>query len=142
MKFIKNIVKNHHDDENVINMAQRAFVDAKLEDEGEKVISSSKNEIIKLNNQGVRLVKASKFEEAIEYFDKAASGLSDNKIINTNAAYAHIAYMEENGVNEENLGRASLYLDKVKKIAPTYEKYQKLLYKFEELTTVWNVSNK
>lgn len=134
VEFMQNIVRNYHDNDKVIGMVQDVFDDAKLEDEGKSIISSTRSEIVELNNKGVHLVKDKKLEEAIEYFKKAASGLPESKIINANAAQALIMYMQENGKDDQQLYQASQYLERVKKIDPSYEKYQNLLNLYEKIT--------
>jgi len=134
-KLMRDIVRNNHDNEQVINMVQDVFTDATLEDEGQKIISSTREEIIRLNNKGVRLVEDEKYEEAIEYFKKAAGGLPDNKIINANAAHALLIYMDKKGTNDQYIYQVLQYLEKVKMIDPSDEKYQKLLNLYEKITT-------
>ena len=134
VEFMQNIVRNYHDNDKVIGMVQDVFDDAALEDEGKSIISSTRNEIVELNNTGVHLVKDKKLQEAIEYFKKAASGLPESKIINANAAQALIMYMQENGKDDQHLYQASQYLERVKKIDPSYEKYQSLLNLYEKIT--------
>lgn len=134
-KLMQDIVRNNHDNEKVINMVQDVFTEATLEDEGQKIISSTRDEIIRLNNKGVRLVEDEKYEEAIEYFKKAAGGLPENKIINANAAHALLIYMDRKGTNDQYIYQALQYLDKVKMIDPSDEKYQKLLSMYEKIST-------
>jgi len=133
MQFIQNIVRNNHDNDNVLEMVQGVFKDAQLENEGAKIIAITKNEVIQLNNQGVRLIEEGKLKDAIEYFEKAADGLPENKIINANAAQALIMYMQKNGTNEKYTTLASKYLDRIKSIDPSYDKYQKLLNMYEKV---------
>ncbi|HKI81239.1 MAG TPA: tetratricopeptide repeat protein, partial [Pseudodesulfovibrio sp.] len=84
--MIKEIVRNHHDDEDILQQIEGIFEDADLQEEGKRIISATRDEIIGINNKGVSLVKEKKLKEAIDFFDKAADGLPDNKIINMNAA--------------------------------------------------------
>jgi tetratricopeptide (TPR) repeat protein len=138
IKFMQKIVKNYHDNDKIVQQVQSVFDDAALKDEGEKIISSSRGEIVDLNNRGVQLVEDGKLDEAIDYFEKAASGLSESKIINANAAQALLMFMKKNGKNDQHLYRAQQYLDKVKKIDPSYEKYQKLLNIYENISASEN----
>jgi tetratricopeptide (TPR) repeat protein len=105
VEFMQNIVRNYHDNDKVIGMVQDVFDDATLQEEGKKIIDSTRNEIVELNNKGVHLVEEKKLEEAIEYFRKAASGLPESKIINANAAQALIMYMRENGNSSCTCGK-------------------------------------
>jgi tetratricopeptide (TPR) repeat protein len=133
MQFMQNIVRNNHDNDKVLAMVQGVFKDSQLEEEGAKVITTTKNEVIKLNNEGVSLIEEGKLEDAIEYFEKAAKGLPESKIINANAAQALMMYMQKSGTNEKYLYTASQYLDRIKSIDPSYDKYQKLLNLYEKV---------
>jgi tetratricopeptide (TPR) repeat protein len=124
-----------NDNDEVIKMVEDVFEDANLGEEGFRIIKSTREEIVKLNNQGVTLVKEGKIDEAVKYFEKAASGLPENKIINANAAQAYLQYMKVRGTSDQYLYRTSQYLDRVRKIDPSYEKYQKLLNMYEEIVT-------
>jgi len=83
-----------------------------------------------------------KLEEAIEYFKKAASGLPESKIINTNAAQAIIMHLKEKGKNDQHMYQALQYLDRVKKIDPSYKQYQSLLSLYEKLASSSPVPDK
>ncbi|MEW6600623.1 MAG: response regulator [Nitrospirota bacterium] len=133
MQFMQSIVRNNHDNDKILGMVQDVFRDAQMEEEGAKIISATKNEVIQLNNQGVRLIEESKLKEAIEYFEKAAKGLPENKIINANAAQALMMYMQKAGKNDKYIYLALQYLERVKNIDPSYEKYQKLLNMYEKV---------
>ncbi len=133
IEFMQNVVRNYHDNEKIISKVQHVFDEAELQDEGKKIIASTRDEIVEINNAGVGLVQDGKLEEAIEYFKKAAGGLPESKIINTNAAQAIIMHMKKNGASNQYLYQALQYLDKVKKIDPSYDKYQSLLNLYEKL---------
>lgn len=133
MEFVQNVVKNNHDNDKVLGMVQEVFRDARLEEEGADIVAAAKKEVIQMNNQGVGLIEEGKLKEAIEYFEKAAKGLPENKIINANAAQAFIMYMQKTGANDRYLYLASQFLDRIKNIDPSYDKYQKLLNMYERV---------
>jgi tetratricopeptide (TPR) repeat protein len=142
VEFMQNVVRNYHDNEKIIQKVQDVFDEAELQEEGKIIISSTKSEIVELNNKGVGLVQEGKLEEAIEYFKKAASGLPESKIINTNAAQAIIMHMKEKGANDQHMYQALQYLDRVKKIDPSYKQYQSLLNLYEKLASSSPVPDK
>ena len=142
VEFMQNVVRNYHDNEKVIKKVQDVFDEAELQEEGKIIISSTKSEIVELNNRGVGLVQTGKLKEAIEYFKKAASGLPESKIINTNAAQAIIMHMKEKGKNDQHMYQALQYLDRVKKIDPSYKQYQSLLSLYEKLASSSPVPDK
>ena len=133
--MIKEIVRNHHDDEEILKQIEGIFEDADLEEEGKRIISSTRDEIIGINNKGVTLVKEKKLKEAIDFFDKAADGLPDNKIINMNAAQAIIMQMEQDGSGDKLLYQARQYLDRVQRLEPANMEYQKLAKRYKTLIT-------
>ncbi len=131
--FMENIIKNHHDDEKIIDQIQDIFNKLGLEDEGKRLIKDTTKEIIQINNTGVKLVEEGKFAEAIKYFERAANSLKGNKIINANAAHALILFMQKNGKDNKLLQRAKYYLERVVKIDPLYKKHKNLLNSYERL---------
>ncbi len=142
VEFMQNVVRNYHDNEKVIKKVQDVFDEVELQEEGKIIISSTKSEIVELNNKGVGLVQKGNLEEAIDYFKKAASGLPESKIINTNAAQAIIMHMKEKGKSDQHMYQALQYLDRVKKIDPSYKQYQSLLSLYEKLASSSPVPDK
>ncbi len=131
--LVKYVVRNHHEDEAVLKQAQLLFNELGMEDEGQALISSTRQEVIEINNQGVKLAKEGKLEDSIEFFAKAASGMPENLTINLNAAQSLIMFMQKNGKNDRYLYQARQYLDRVQKTNPTDEKYQKLLAFYKKI---------
>ncbi|MBF0606281.1 MAG: response regulator [Candidatus Magnetobacterium sp. LHC-1] len=134
-KIMENIIKNNHDNEKVIKMAEDVFTAANLRDEGMQIISDTRQEIVKVNNDGVALVQKGRLKDAIEFFEKAASGLPDNKIINANAAQANIMYMQKYGKSERLMLQTRTYLEQIRKADPSYAKYQSLLSMYQLLVS-------
>jgi tetratricopeptide (TPR) repeat protein len=133
--IMKEVVRNHHDDEKILGKAQDIFKEANLGDEGAAMISDTKKEIVQINNDGVRLVKDGKLKDAIEFFEKAANGLPENKIVNANAAQALLMFMKESGKNDRHLVMTKKYLDRIRDVDPSYEKYRKLLIMYEKISS-------
>ncbi|MGC2062194.1 MAG: tetratricopeptide repeat protein [Thermodesulfovibrionales bacterium] len=126
-QLMKELVRNHHDDEKLISKIQGIFTDMKLSEEGTSIINATRQEIVRINNQGVRLVEEGRLKEAIDYFEKAADGLPDNKIIIGNAAQTLLLYMQKNGRDDHYLMLAGHYLAQIRRIDPAYQKLPKLL---------------
>ncbi len=132
-KLMQEVVRNHHEDEKVLQKAENVFKDAHMHEEGAKIISATRAEVIDINNKGVHLVKEGKLAEAIEFFEQAVGGLPENKTINMNAAQALIMHVQRNGRNEQFLYKARQYLDRVRRLDPANSKCQKLLGIHERL---------
>ena len=134
LELIQGVVRNNHDNKKVLDKVENLFKDADMEQEGAKVIASTKSEIVKLNNEGVKLVQQEKLDEAVTYFEKAAKGLPGNKIINGNAAQALLMHIQKTGKNDEDLNKVSQYLERLRKIDPSDETYKELLNVYESIS--------
>ncbi len=132
-EIIKNIVRGNHDNDEMLDNVRLVFKETGMAAKGENIISVAREEIIKLNDEGVNLAQEGKLAEAIAYFEKAAAQLPDNKIINANAAQVLMIYMKQNGKNEQQLINAKIYLDRVRKIDETYVDIPLLLSLYREL---------
>ncbi len=132
-EILKNIVQANHDNDEMLDNVRIVFRETSMEDNGQKFIEEARQEIISLNNAGVKLASDGKLAEAIIYFEKAASHLPENKIINANAAQIHMLYMKKNGVSEQNLNDVKTYLDRVRKIDESFKDLPMLLAMYNEL---------
>ncbi|GAB6042204.1 tetratricopeptide repeat protein [Endothiovibrio diazotrophicus] len=135
MALMQEVVRNHHEDEKVLREAQAAFEAVGMGEEGRQVISDTKAEVVQLNNQGVRLVKEGKLEEAIHFFEDAVKAMSDNKTVNLNAAQVMLMAMQKSGKNDRYLYQVRQYLDRVRKVDPANGTFQKLSQIYEKMIT-------
>ena len=131
--IIKNIVSSNHDNDEVLDDVRAVFKETGMSEKGEELIETTRDEIIRLNNDGVKLARDGKLEEAILYFDQAAEHLPENKIINANAAHVLMLSMKQTGANPEGLAKAKTYLDRVRKIDENYGDLITLLTMYREL---------
>ena len=132
-EILKHIVRDNHDNDEMLDNVRLIFKETGMVDKGENIIEIAREEIIQLNNEGVNLAQAGKLTEAIAYFEKAATQLPENKIINANAAQVLMLYMKKNGIDKQQLSKAKTYLDRVRKIDETYIDIPMLLSLFREL---------
>jgi tetratricopeptide (TPR) repeat protein len=131
--IVKHIVQENHDNNQMLDDIRSVFRESGMEDMGEQIIEETRQEVVSLNNDGVKLVRQGKLTEAISYFEKAAAQLPENKIINANAAQVTMLYMKENGVNRQSLMDAKTYLDRVRKIDENYQDLPMLKAMYYEL---------
>jgi CheY-like chemotaxis protein len=132
-EIVKRLVQSNHEDQKIIGLAQNMFAELHLEDKGREIITAARSEIVKLNNRGAQLVREGDLDKAIEYFEKAARTLPQNKIININTAHAIILYMKKHGTNDRYLEDSLKYLNRVKSIDPSNKDLLKLLAMHSEL---------
>lgn len=126
-ELVQDLVRDHHEDEAVLEEVEAVLENSSLKDEGKEIIEQTKKEIIDINNKGVYLVKEGKMEEAISFLEQAADGLPNNKTINLNAAQAMLLYMERNGKDDSYIRKSRQLLDRVAKTDSAGEKYQRLM---------------
>lgn len=131
--IIKNIVESYHDNEEMLDNIRVVFRETGMTEKGEELIETTRDEIIQLNNEGVKLARDGRLSEAIIYFEKAAGHLPENKIINANAAHVLMLYMKENDISKDAIFKTKTYLDRVRKIDETYVDYAMLLAMYHEL---------
>ncbi|MBF0404188.1 tetratricopeptide repeat protein [Candidatus Magnetominusculus xianensis] len=130
-KIMQDVIKNNHDNEKLLKKAQSVFDEADMKDEGSRLIVETQQKIIAVNNEGVALVKNGKLQEAIEYFEKAAASAPENKIINANAAQAILMYMQKGGTTDKLIHKVKQYLERVRKVDPSYDKFHALIELFQ-----------
>lgn len=106
----RSLVKNNHDDEDVLNRLSMIYREAGLSEAGDDLIRSTRKEVVDLNNEGVALVNAGKIEESIDFFSNAVKVMPNNAVFNLNAAHSLILFMKHSGPSREHLTRALGYI--------------------------------
>lgn len=134
VQLIQRVISNNHEDTALLQKIQMIFNEANLSEEGNRLIAQTRAEIIKINNQGVKLVEEGKFAEALDCFEKAVEQLSGNKIIIANTAQTILMVIEKAGTDTKLLRKAKGYLDRLQKMDPEYKKIPILIELLEKLS--------
>ena len=132
-RVLERLVRDNHDDESLLGTVREVFSDAGMGEEGEALVSETRDELVSLNDQGVDLARAGRLDEAIELFRNAAEGLPANRVVNLNAAQVLVIRMRERGVDQELVRQARRYLDRVGRLDPHNPKYLGIRRRLEEL---------
>lgn len=130
---VRNLVQNYQDNAAVMASVQDVYKELNQVEEGLDVISTSRRELVKLNNDGVALVRAGEYHKAIDLLAKAAKRLPANKIVNANAAHVLMLYMRQNGTSPDLMQQTAKHLDEVKTVDPRYARLKELIPMFESL---------
>ncbi|MCG6971139.1 MAG: response regulator [Gammaproteobacteria bacterium] len=133
-ELMKHVVRNNHEDPHMLEQARKLFSDMGMEEEGSEIISGTQKEVVALNNDGVDLAKQGNFKDSIRLFVKAARAMPENLIINLNTAQSIIMLMQKDGVNERYLEQAQVYLNRIKSMNSSNERFQKLMARFHDLS--------
>lgn len=128
--ILRAAVQNNHDDEDFMVVAAGAYRAAGLSDDPEKLIRGLRQDVVKMNNKGVSLIKERHFDEAIDLFREAAEGMPGNKVINRNMALACVMKMEDMGVDEESMTLARKFLDRTGKLTTNDTKLAEVARRF------------
>jgi tetratricopeptide (TPR) repeat protein len=131
---MRDLVRNHHDDEQLLSTLGDVFEQVGRAESGQQLISENVQSVIDLNNLAVKEAQSGAFEAAIDRFAKAHEEMPNNIQIMLNLVSASMAYVHRNGWHESNMRRASEMLQKVREVAPTNNKYQKMMQSWLLLT--------
>ena len=133
-ELLKHVVRNNHENEQVLSEAKQLFTQFDMHQEGESLVNDTAREVVDVNNSGVELVKQGKLEESTLLFQQAAQAMPENIVINLNAAQSLIMTMQANGSNQSQLREAWDYLSRVAKLDAANDRYRKLLDRYQGLS--------
>lgn len=117
-KILGTIIANNHDDEDFLHQVSQVFRSEGDDDQAEQRIQAIRQEVVRTNNSGVRLIRDGKIDEAVALLRKAATDMPGNKTINLNAAKALIMQMEKTSPTQNGLTAAREHIDRVQRLAP------------------------
>ena len=123
---MRDLVRNHHDDEDMLGTLGDLFEEVGQGESGRQLIADNVQSVVELNNEAVRLAQAGQFDEAIERFVKAHEDMPHNVQVMLNLVNATMAYVHSQGWHESHMRRAYDMLCRVRELAPTNNKFQKL----------------
>jgi CheY-like chemotaxis protein/Tfp pilus assembly protein PilF len=133
-EVMRELVRNHHDDGEILARIGDVFEQAGRSDAGQKLITENVQNVVDLNNAAVKEAQSGAFDAAIERFARAHVELPNNIQIMLNLVNATLAYVHRHGWHESYMRRASEMLLKVREVAPTNNKFQKLMQSWRLLT--------
>lgn len=131
--MLQSLVRNNHQDQEVLAQVQEVFGSVGMEVEGQGVIKAAIEEVVKLNNAGTQLAKSGKLEEAISFFEKAVRNMPDNSTINMNIANVLLMHMKAKGKSDNYLYKVRQHLERVQRRDPNNENYRKLNAAYEKM---------
>jgi len=131
--IIKNVAKNNHGNEAVLNEINQTYEEAGLGNTANEMIAEAVKEIAEINNQGVKLISDGKITDSIEFFKKAAKALPLNHVICLNTAQSYILLMKKEGASNNLVKEAMRYLNMVKDIDAAREKHDELMKNCREI---------
>ena len=134
IELLEGVVKNNHEDADIISMVGAVFENAEMGAEGNELIKKASQEVININNQGVLFANGGKFEEGIKLMRQAVKTLPNNDLMITNLCGMMIGLMSKNGKDDRLIFEARELLDRVSKINPSNKKYNAYINMLNKLT--------
>ncbi|AHF04113.1 histidine kinase [Marichromatium purpuratum 984] len=116
--YLRTAIANNHDDHAFLAEVMHVCEESGIAEEADAAIRAIQQDVVRTNNQGVRLIKQGEFAAAIELLRQAADEMPANKTINLNAAKACIIKMERHGTSPEEVQLVRRYIERVQHVAP------------------------
>ena len=132
-RFIKYTIKNNHDNQEIIDGIIGILTDIGFSNAEINALLKSRDEVIEINNRGVKLATTGKIAESISLFVEAATAMPENHVINLNTAQSLIMHMNKSGATEKLMAETKKYLDKVKFTGKPSDKYKILTASYQNL---------
>jgi tetratricopeptide (TPR) repeat protein len=127
------VIRNNHDQAVLLEEVRQLFEKARMAEEGEVLIRTSRKEASDLMNQGVLLWKTGKLREAVEWMRNARLALPNNMRILFNAAQILISHLQQHGYDEALAQEATEVLLHVDHLQPGQQRFAQLM---EQLATM------
>jgi hypothetical protein len=131
LDLIKTAMTNAYDE--VETAARKLLADHGLQQEARALIDHGCEEILRLNDRGVKLFEESRCEEAAELLMQAADRMPRNRLINLNAAKILLNLMLQRGRDRSSLTSVRRYLDRLKANGETSEEFRRMQQVFGKL---------
>lgn len=125
-------IRNNHDNQDTINEIVDRLSAIGLQRDAIDTLMESRDEVVELNNRGVKFATNGDIEESISLFVKAASAMSENRVINLNTAQSFIMFMKKSSPTHQLLAETKKYLDRVSFEGKPSDKYRMLTKIYRE----------
>lgn len=131
--LLREVVKNNHDNAALAAEVQEIFDKARMSEQGEELVSTSRREATEMMNRGVLLWKGGKLAEAVEWMRNARIALPSNVRILLNFGQILIATMQQDGYDPALAAETKEVLNHADKLAPNQRRFALLM---EQLTAL------
>jgi len=109
-RMIRQVICDNDTDEGILVQVTKLYTEAGSGDAIDTLIETTREEIVSINNEGVKLLKDGEIEASIQLFTRAARGMPRNPVINLNAAQSLISQMRNSGASRPALAQALGYI--------------------------------
>ncbi len=127
VELLQSVVRNNHDNRELLNQVQQVFVAANMAEEGAALVEASRQEAIELMNRGVLLAREGKIDEAVESMYQARAALPANVRVLFNFAYILITRMQQGNAPDTLRADARNALLQANRLAPGDKRFNQLM---------------
>ncbi len=117
-ELLRDVVRNNHAEEELLKDVGSVLGELGLEMDTDAFIGDIRREIVHLNNQGVKLARSGRLDEAVGLFEEAVAGMPHNKVVNLNAARVMVMYMQNHGSDPAREMQVRQLLERVQQLDP------------------------
>ncbi|SHE18998.1 tetratricopeptide repeat-containing response regulator [methanotrophic endosymbiont of Bathymodiolus puteoserpentis (Logatchev)] len=140
--LINHLIKSHIDDDNFINEVNAMHNAIGRKNHVDKLINATRQELTRINNEGVKLYQQEKFIESIAVFAKAFKAMPENKTIILNMTKIILHNIKVSGSTKENMAEAKFYINKAKKLGVAQYKLNSIQMEYAKLVHSFNKTTK
>ncbi len=133
-EIITSLVQNYIDDDVFINNIRQMQSEMGTSSNSEILIEKTRQDLLKINNQGVKLFQQGQSKEAYAVFLAAEEKMPKNKTIIYNLAKITLHELKKSGVTQENLLLAQQAIKKAEQVGIASDKLGGLQLEFDNLT--------
>ncbi|OGS95229.1 MAG: hypothetical protein A3K04_03695 [Gallionellales bacterium RBG_16_56_9] len=116
--MVQTLVKNNHENAELLAQVNDLYSQAGLSEQGEELVSKSRQDVIEINDRGVVLAREGKLDEAIRLLNDAHTLFPNNKRIMINLSNMAVMFMRKNGKNSDMVRMVDECLKQVAKLDP------------------------
>ena len=127
VELLQSVVRNNHDNRELLNQVQQVFVAANMAEEGAALVEASRQEAIELMNRGVLLAREGRIDEAVESMYQARAALPANVRVLFNFAYILITRMQQGNAPDTLRADARNALLQANRLAPGDKRFNQLM---------------
>lgn len=132
-QLIQSVVRNQHDDADLLSRAQGIFDRADMGDEGATLLASTRKQAVETMDRGVHMASQGKLAEGIEVLREARSLMPNNPRLLLNLAYLLITQMEESGRNFSRFNEAKRCIETARQYSTDQRRCGQLQSRLEKL---------
>lgn len=120
-------VKNNPENTELLDQVKQVFSEAKMGEQGDALVESSRKASIEQMNRGVMLVREGKIDEAITWMREAREAMPGNARVLFNLAYVLITSLQKNGADAAIATEAHEVLLEANRLAPGEKRFAQLM---------------